>query len=147
MTTITREDMRSAIVRAVRDFVGNDGVISVKDLAAATGISERTIKGYQCGPNVPPTEALMAMMLVIGPAFSDRILNIVGQGGVFLLADNEHADPMHLAESANGLAYEVTSAAAKGKFCHRAINAIRIRAHSLMARCNGFLWRHRRAAV
>ncbi|MBC05693.1 hypothetical protein [Thalassospira sp.] len=89
---LTAEKFQGAFSAAFAANVGTyqgDGKITIKDLAARTGIKTRTLEGYRdhdCGPS---GHKLMVLMDALPPRFANQILAMIGMGGAKQMTPEE----------------------------------------------------------
>lgn len=140
--SLTHEIAQEALTDALRLFVGLRKPWSVDGLAEATGIDSRTVKSYRDGDRCPDLARLLRLCAVLGPDFTNRVLEPAGLSGAAVMdATTDHlALNRDAAETLSGLA----CALADGRVDHREEAELEPQVRRLHAACAG--WLNRRVA-
>ncbi len=129
--------MQSNFNAVFRRHVGRGRPWQVRNLAAATGITERTLQSYLSGETEPCWAKLLLVARALGAEFMDALLAPVNMGGVHVVIDSEADARLHMADMARHLS-ALADAMEDGMLDHRerARLAPDIRAHGV--RCIEF---------
>ena len=78
---VERGDLLYASSSAMQDIVGFGRPWTIKALAVTTDIPVSTLKSYWSGENAPRLDNFLSIAQVLGPAFVNRILEVIDLGG------------------------------------------------------------------
>lgn len=106
ITAITSDVVQERFTDAFRRHVGLGKPFSRADIAAQTGMDVTTISGLMDGKGPPALWRLLRIAAVLGPAFTNELLDLAGQGGVDRL-DAADVGILHVNKVAAALAAQV----------------------------------------
>ncbi|WP_425404602.1 helix-turn-helix domain-containing protein [Hwanghaeella sp.] len=132
---------RDRFAKVLNAFVGMGRDWSVAELAEATGIPERTMKGYKEGRAAPPLGNFLRMAAVLGPEFVNQVLEPAGLGGAHSIVSDHIVDIFDLADSMSRASSEIIGKAARGHLTFADHAAILALTRTVQAKSGLFLWK------
>jgi len=132
---------RERFTRTLNAFVGMGRDWSVAELAQATGIPERTMKGYKEGRAAPPLGNFLRIAAILGPEFVNMVLEPAGLGGAHSIVSDHAVDIFDLADSMSRASSEIIGKAARGNLTFADHAAILALTRTVQAKSGLFLWK------
>jgi hypothetical protein len=132
------QDVATRVVRdALAPFVGRGRRFSVQQLAAASGVSARSLEGYVAGAATPGLAGLLSLMAVLPPAFADAVLAPAGLHAS--PADRQTATGFEICAGLGAATGDFAAALADGRIDHREAADLRARLRPLLPSLTGFV--------
>lgn len=134
---ITKELFADHFNRAFRSFVGVHRKYRPSDIAEDLNIDIRTVRSWMNDSNVPQATYLIQLCGYLGTDFTNRILSIIGQTGVY----QKDGDPITINELQSHLVNTtaiIATAMEDNIIDHKETIEINDKITSLVSVCNNF---------